>query len=62
MPRRNRRQLKQRHNRGSHQRRRTTRGYRFMSKLKKYDPWYGRNSPGGVESDTLNCGTISAQS
>jgi len=56
MPRRNRRQLKRRHNKGSHQRRRTTRGYRFMSKLKKYDTWYGRSSPDSMESHTLNCG------
>ena len=31
--------LKQQQNRGSHQRRRTTRGNRFISKLEKYK-WY----------------------
>jgi len=61
MPRRNRRAVRRKHNRGNHQRCRTTRGYRFMSKLKKYDTWYGRNSPDGMESDTPNCGDYSAQ-
>lgn len=32
-------QLRQRNNRGNHQRKRTTRGNRFISKLKKYK-WY----------------------
>lgn len=31
--------FKQRRNKGNHQRRRTTRGYRMMSKFKKYK-WY----------------------
>ena len=40
MPRRNgNKQFKQKRNKGNHQRKRTTRGYRFMSKLIKYK-WY----------------------
>ena len=39
MPRLSNKQLRQRNNKGSHQRKRTTRGKRFISKLKKYK-WY----------------------
>jgi hypothetical protein len=39
MPRLSNKQLKQQQNRSNHQRRRTTRGNRFISKLKKYK-WY----------------------
>lgn len=55
MPRRNRRGVKQKNNRGNHRRRRTTRGYRFMSKLEKYK-CYGWSNPKDTESDTLNGG------
>jgi hypothetical protein len=51
VPRRNRRQVKQKRNKGNHQRRRTTRGYRFMSKLEKYK-WYDPSTLDGTESDT----------
>lgn len=39
MPRRSRKKCRRVNNRASHQRRRTTRGHRFISKLKKYK-WY----------------------
>jgi len=39
VPRLSNKQLRQRSNKGSHQRKRTTRGNRFISKLKKYK-WY----------------------
>jgi len=39
MPRLSNKRMRQQKNRGSHQRRRTTRGNRFLSKLKKYK-WY----------------------
>jgi len=39
MPRLNRSKMQQQNNRSNHQRRRTTRGNRFLSKLKKYK-WY----------------------
>jgi len=39
MARRSPKQLRMRHNKGNHQRRRTTRGHRMMSKFKKYK-WY----------------------
>lgn len=39
MPRLSNSKLRSKHNKGNHQRRRTTRGYRFISKLKKYK-WY----------------------
>ena len=59
MPRRNRRGVKRKHNKGNHQRRRTTRGYRMMSKFEKY-MWYGGSNPEGQKSDTLNHEDISA--
>jgi len=39
MPRRSNSKMHQQNNKGNHQRRRTTRGKRFLSKLKKYK-WY----------------------
>jgi len=39
MPRRSNSKMRQQKNKGNHQRKRTTRGNRFLSKLKKYK-WY----------------------
>jgi len=39
MPRLSNKRMRQQNNRGAHQRRHTTRGGRFLSKLKKYK-WY----------------------
>lgn len=61
MPRRNRKRLRRRNNKGIHQRRRTTRGHRFMSKLEKYK-WYDTSCLKSTELDTPIRGTISAQS
>ena len=43
--------LRQQQNRGNHQRRRTTRGNRFISKLKKYKWYETLNSKEGKEVD-----------
>ena len=54
MPRRNgNKAFKARRNKGAHQRRRTTRGHRFISKLKKYH-WYevvGKEAKCGEDND-----------
>jgi len=59
MPRRNRRKCKTRDNRGNHQRCRTTRGGRTISKFAKYK-WYGGSCHGSRKLDAAIWDTISA--
>jgi len=51
MPRLSNKHLRQRNNKGAHQRRRTTRGHRIISKFVKYK-WYeeGGDTNGGIQS------------
>jgi len=50
MGRRTRREVKAKNNRGNHRRKRTTRGYRMMSKFKKYC-WYDKKEEKGGDTD-----------
>ena len=59
MPRRNRTACKTRNNRGTHQRRRTTRGHRAISKFVKYK-YYGGSCSDSTKLDTAIWDTISA--
>ena len=43
--------FKQKRNKGNHQRRRTTRGYRMMSKFEKYK-WYDKKIEPEGENET----------
>ena len=45
--------FKQKRNKGNHQRKRTTRGYRMMSKFEKYK-WYEDKAGQETSGDTLS--------
>jgi len=53
MPRLSNKKLRQQKNKGSHQRRRTTRGNRFLSKLKKYK-WYETENSTNNKRDVIH--------